>query len=172
MWQPLISLIGFALVATACGSSDDPVSAPSTTATQLSTSVATTTTEPTGSTDTGTTVTLLEGAFELPAAGGFGEPGFHETINLSGALPDTVASAGRLTVRLHEVTRPNQTCGRNHPLSGCATVDWSDFEDRPSVPAGGVFDNRLSLATTTGTVDLFLSETLTLASTPDSYSPT
>lgn len=91
---------------------------------------------------------------------------------LSGTLPDTAASAGRLTVRLRDVTRPNQTCDRNHPLSGCATVDWADFEGRPSVPSGGVFDNRLSITTTSGTVDLFLSETLTLASTPDSYSPT
>ena len=169
MWRPLFCFVGFALVVTACGSSDDPVSATQTTATQPSTSI---TAPAPSSTATGSPVTLLEGTFELPAAGGFGEPGFHETINLSGTLPEAVASAGLLSVRLHDVTRPNQTCGRNHPLSGCGTVDWSDFEGRPSVPTGGVFDNRLSIATTAGTVDLFLSETLTLASTPDAYSPT
>jgi hypothetical protein len=57
-------------------------------------------------------------------------------------------------------------------LSGCATVDWSDFEDRPRVPAGGVFDNHLSVVSSSGAIDLFLSERRGLASSPDEYSPT
>jgi hypothetical protein len=77
-----------------------------------------------------------------------------------------------LSVRLVDIGRPDQKCDREHPLSGCATVDWSDFEDRPGVPTGGVFDNHLNLVSASGPLQLFLSETDGLAETPDSYSPT
>ena len=66
---------------------------------------------------------------------------------------------------------PPKTCDSNHPLSECVTVDWSDFEDRPGVPPGGVFDNRLTVMSTAGEVSLFLSERRGLASEPDDYSP-
>ncbi len=116
---------------------------------------------------------LLAGLIQVPAARDFSDPGFHEVFVLAGTVPEAAAGVtGELVVRLRDVGRPNQTCDRDHPLSGCATVDWSDFEDRPGVPTGGVFDNHLSLVSTSGTIDLFLSESRGLAATPDEYKPT
>ena len=116
---------------------------------------------------------LLEGEVELVAASAFGDPGFHEVLVVTGTIPQAVAGmTGELSVRLVDIGRPDQKCDREHPLSGCATVDWSDFEDRPGVPAGGVFDNHLNLVSMSGPLQLFLSETDGLAETPDSYSPT
>ena len=116
---------------------------------------------------------LLEGEVELATAGTFGDPGFHQILELTGAIPEAAEGlAGELAVILVDIGRPDQECDRDHPLSGCATVDWSDFEDRPGVPTGGVFDNRLNVTSTSGPIELFLSETAGLAEAPDSYSPT
>ena len=116
---------------------------------------------------------LLEGEFELATANTFGDPGFHQVLELTGTLPEAAAeNGGELAVILVDSGRPDQECDRDHPLSGCATVDWSDFEDRPGVPTGGVFDNHLTVTSTSGLVELFLSETRGLAKAPDSYSPT
>jgi hypothetical protein len=116
---------------------------------------------------------LLTGSIRVPAAREFSDPGFHETFVLTGTVPEAAAGAtGELVVRLRDVGRPNLTCDRDHPLSGCATVDWSDFEDRPGVPPGGVFDNHLSVVSSSGAIALFLSERRGLASAPDEYSPT
>ena len=116
---------------------------------------------------------LLSGSFEVPAANGFGDPGFHEPFTLTGTVPGSAAGrSGEVVVRLFDAGRPDQACDRDHPLSGCATIDWSDFENRPGVPDGGVFDNRLSIASTSGLIDLYLSEGRGLAATPDQYSPT
>ena len=116
---------------------------------------------------------LLQGEIDLVAASAFGDPGFHEVLELTGTIPEAAAGmAGELLVRLVDIGRPDQECDREHPLSGCATVDWSDFEDRPGVPPGGVFDNHLNVVSTSGPVELFLSETDGLAQAPDSYSPT
>ena len=121
----------------------------------------------------GADAVLLAGSIQIPAASAFGDPGFHEAFVLTGTVPEAVAGvSGELVVRLRDVGRPNQTCDRDHPLSGCATVDWSDFEDRPGVPSGGVFDNHLNVVTTSGAVELFLTERRGLATTPDQYSPT
>src|SRR5262249_42721925 len=59
-------------------------------------------------------------------------------------------------VTLRDAGRPGQTCGSEHPLSGCATVDWSDATSRPSVPPGGVFNNSVVLSLATGPLTLFL----------------
>ena len=116
---------------------------------------------------------LLEGEVELVAASAFGDPGFHEVLELTGTIPEAAAGmAGELLVKLVDIGRPEQRCDRDHSLSGCATVDWSDFEDRPGVPTGGVFDNHLTVISTSGPIELFLSETDGLAEAPDSYSPT
>ena len=77
-----------------------------------------------------------------------------------------------LVLVLRDASRPGQTCDRQHPLSGCATVDWSVFEGRPGVPPGGVFDNRIVIRRPSGERTLFLSEGGVLADAPDSYSPT
>ncbi len=158
--------VAISLVAAACGSGDSAISSSSSI-----TSAAPSTTAP-GSVVAGDAV-LLSGSIEIPAANGFDDPGFHKAILLTGTVPEAAAGlTGELVVRLRDVGRPNQTCDRDHPLSGCATVDWSDFEDRPEVPRGGVFDNHLSLVSTSGTIDLFLSENRGLATTPDEYTPT
>jgi hypothetical protein len=121
----------------------------------------------------GADVVVFSGSIEVPAAAAFGDSGFHEPFTLSGTVPESAAGVtGDLVVKLVDVGRPSQTCEREHPLSGCATVDWSDFENRPGVPAGGVFDNRLNIVLASGAVDLFLSESRGLAATPDQYSPT
>ena len=116
---------------------------------------------------------LLSGSVEVPAAGAFGDPGFHEPLTLTGTIPESAAGlTGELVVRLFDVRKPDRACDRDHPLSGCTTVDWSDFEDRPGVPSGGVFDNRLSVLSTAGPTEYFLSERRGLATTLDEYSPT
>ena len=77
----------------------------------------------------------------------------------------------RIIVALWDAGRPDQSCSRDHPLSGCATVDWSDSESRPKVPAGGVFDNRLKLQLEAGEQSFFLSEQGILADEADTYDP-
>jgi hypothetical protein len=148
-------LAAFALVASACTSENAERS--------------TTSAQPTTIDATGLEVPA-SGTFDLPAAESFDAPGFHEVLEFMTTIP--AASAGdNLIVRLRDVSRPTRTCDSEHPLSGCATVDWSDFEDRPAVPSGGVFDNRLSIDLADGTRTWYLSETGALADTPDDYSP-
>jgi hypothetical protein len=117
---------------------------------------------------------LASGEFSVPAAEAFGDPGFHEAFQQVVPLSADVGSTlGRtLAVRMWDVSRPEQTCSEDHPLSGCATVDWSDADSRPNVPPGGVFDNRLRLVLASGARDYYLSETLMLTDMPDSYSVT
>ena len=116
---------------------------------------------------------LADGTFRLPAASAFGQPGFHEAVTISSSVPVTPApAAGRtLVVRLRESSRPGQTCSQDHPLSGCATVDWSDSPDRPKVPAGGVFDNSLTLPLAGGPATLFLRADGALATRPEAFNP-
>ena len=76
-----------------------------------------------------------------------------------------------LVLRLRDVERPDRQCDSDHPLSGCITVDWSDFEGRPGVPPGGVFDNHLTIQLASGPRTFYLSETGSLANEPDSHAP-
>jgi hypothetical protein len=164
MQRNLFALGVFALLAGACGGGGSPVSAGLTSASST-TDVAAVSPE--------ATAVVLSGSATIPGARAFGDPGFHEVIVLTGTVPGGATGlSGRLVISLHDVGRTEQTCDRDHPLSGCVTVDWSDFEDRPGVPAGGVFDNRLSVVSASGALELFLSEDRGLATTPDAYSPT
>jgi hypothetical protein len=165
MRQILIAATVIFLIVAACSAESNPPPSPSTSST----------TAPAATNDVPDppAAVLLAGTVEIPGAGAFEDPGFHEVVILSGVLPDAASGlSGQLTVSLMDVGRPEQTCDRDHPLSGCVTVDWSDFEGRPGVPGGGVFDNHLNLVSASGPVEFFLSETNGLASTPDSYSPT
>jgi hypothetical protein len=156
-----------ALLTAACGAGESTEVAPSSTVPLTSAPE-----NPTAN-DGASSVVLLSGSFQIPAAASFDDPGFHETLVVTGAVPDTASGAsGELVVRLFDIGQPNRACDRDHPLSGCATVDWSDFENRPGVPTGGVFDNRLRVVSTSTAVDFFLSERRGLAMTPDEYSPT
>jgi len=118
-------------------------------------------------------IELAGGEFNLPAANAFGEPGFHTAFTLTARVPDDLGTTAgaQIVVSLRDASRPQQTCNAHHPLSGCATVDWSDFEGRPNVPAGGVFDNRLTLQLESGERSFFLSQTGVLADVPDAFSP-
>ena len=118
-------------------------------------------------------VVLGEGQFSLPAAAAFEDEGFHLALSATNGLRADleVAAGARLILELRDASRPEQTCGREHPTSGCATVDWSDFEGRPGVPEGGVFDNRLTIATSEGERAFFLSESGALVSAADLFSP-
>jgi hypothetical protein len=80
-------------------------------------------------------------------------------------------ASSRLVLPLRDLTRPDQTCGSEHPLSGCATADWSDFEPPPHVPGGGVFTQRLMLTISDGPHDFFLSERAGRAPELDDFSP-
>lgn len=82
-----------------------------------------------------------------------------------------MTAGARLVISLRDAGRSGQTCSSEHPLSGCATVDWSDSEDRPRVPRGGVFENSLSLRFASGTRKLFLSESGRLSGASDSFKP-
>ena len=117
--------------------------------------------------------TLASGELAIPAANAFGDPGFHEVLTATAAL-DLPEGAGsteglRLVLALRDAGRPDQSCASEHPLSGCATVDWSDFEDRPNVPPGGVFDNHVTLETAAGPRTFYVSESGALADEPDPY---
>lgn len=102
--------------------------------------------------------------FPLPAAHAFGEPGFHQVV----IVPGRVAGSGRtLTVSLRDVSRPGIRCAYDHPLSGCATVDWADDPSRPKVPSDGVFRNVLVV----GGRRFYLSRSGRLAARPDAYRP-
>ena len=116
---------------------------------------------------------LAAGELKLPAAGSFGEAGFHEVLVASHHLPlDLGQSAGqRLVLTLQDSGRTEQTCSSQHPLSGCATVDWSDDTSRPKVPPGGVFDNSLTVQLVSGVSTFFLSESGRLNDAPDPFEP-
>ena len=77
----------------------------------------------------------------------------------------------RIIVTLWDAGRPDQACSQDHPLSGCATVDWSDAESRPKVPAGGVFDNNLKLQLSEGERTFYLSEQGFLTNEADTFDP-
>ena len=117
---------------------------------------------------------VASGVLELPGASGIGDtPGFHEAVLAEGVLPAELPATegGRLVLSLRDASRPGISCEVEHPLSGCATVDWSDFEERPRVPAGGVFEQRLRLTLASGEHAFFLSESGVLNAEPDSYAP-
>ena len=82
------------------------------------------------------------GAFQVPPAQSFTDPGFHYVVVVHGRI----AGSGRtLSLSLRDLTRPRQRCVSEHPLSGCVTVDWADFPGRPHVPKSGVFRNELTV---------------------------
>ncbi len=111
----------------------------------------------------------------MPAADDFGVPGFHEVLTASHDLPaDLGSGAGlELVLRLWDVRRPDSSCNSNHPLSGCATVDWSDATGRPKVPTGGVFENSITFngIGADGARSFFLSELGNLNDAPDVFKP-
>src|SRR5438132_3690556 len=110
---------------------------------------------------------LAAGTLSLPAASAFGEPGFHQALVAQARLPQAIPRGTRLVLSLRDASRPRQTCSSEHPLSGCATVDWSDDPSRPKVPPSGVFLNELAAGGRT----YFLSESGALARRPDRFEP-
>lgn len=117
--------------------------------------------------------TIATGELDVPAATSFEEPGFHLAFERAHAVPDDLAppAGAKLVVRMWDASRPDQTCTQEHPLSGCATVDWSDAVGRPNVPDSGVFDNRVTLVDASGARDFYLTEVRGLSDVPDPYVP-
>lgn len=122
-----------------------------------------------------TAVVIATGAFDLPAASAFGTPGFHEVLRPADPIrvPAGFSSGGplQLVLSLRDTSRPGQTCSNDHPLSGCATVDWSDSPTRPKVPSSGVFDNSVTIELKSGPLKLFLSESGALQERPVRFDP-
>ena len=118
-------------------------------------------------------VVLTSDIIELPAAASFDDAGFHAPVLIQTRIPtDAPAQAGgRIVLVRRDDGRPRQTCGSQHPLSVCATLDWSDFPDRPGVSPSGMLENRLRLPVVAGTLDLSLSETGALTGEPDPSAP-
>ena len=116
---------------------------------------------------------LAAGEFKLPAAESFDEPGFHAVLTSAHDLPAGLAYATgkRLVLKLWDADRPGQNCRSEHPLSGCATVDWSDAEGRPNVPLGGVFENSVTLQVGGEDRVFFLSKSGDLKDSPDTFDP-
>jgi len=158
--MPVRSVLWFipVLLLAACGAVGGPTNSPS---------------APGAPSSPGPVATLVSGQLSLPAAEAFGAPGFHEVLTVTDKLPDILPSTAgkRLVLALRDASRPGQTCSRDHPLSGCATVDWSDDPGRPKVPDSGVFVNSLTLQLQTGPRSFFLSASGRLADKPDSFTP-
>ena len=160
-----------ALVLAACSNTTAPLSSNTDEPTTFGTSgVPAETSE---SSETFLTV-LASGTFEVPAVQGINDaPGFHEVFDATALVPPSihVGSGSRILIRFRDRTRPDVTCASEHPLSGCVTLDWSDFPERPRVPAEGAFEQRLTLDAAAGHQDLFLSQSGTLNARPDHYEP-
>ena len=162
IYLPLIAVVVAALAAAGCGGGQSPAPTP-----DARVNDETQGRDPTPSDSSGlsSVVVLAQGVLTVPAATSFDTPGFHETYELVLAVPADIGSTlgSRLVLALRDVSRPDQRCDREHPLSGCATVDWSDF--------GGVFDNRLTLSLGAGERNFFLSESGSLMLVADAFSP-
>ncbi len=122
-------------------------------------------------------ITLLTGRATVEAARSFDDPGFHHSLSIQGILPTDLdgaevgVSGYTILISLRDASRPEQTCDRDHPLSGCVTIDWADSPGRPHVPTTGVFDNQVSLMTTRGLRHLYLSEAGSLSEVSNDFSP-
>ena len=116
---------------------------------------------------------LATRTFPVPAANSFDEPGFHHSLVISATVPSDIGptSGRRFVLTLRDSSRPDQTCSRQHPLSGCVTVDWSDDPSRPNVPTDGVFDNHLVLPIDNTQSMFFLHEDGQLTTEPESFDP-
>ena len=113
---------------------------------------------------------IVAGSFALPAAQAFGRPGFHQVVSITRRLPKGPGGR-RIVVVLRDASRPHRRCASDHPLSGCATVDWADDPARPKVPPDGVFRNRVTVRTVAGPVTLYLHANGTLGRRPDPFRP-
>jgi len=116
---------------------------------------------------------VVAGELRLPAANAFGEPGFHRVLVASARVPLGLRSPTgfRLVLTLRDATRPRQRCSSDHPLSGCATVDWADDPSRPNVPRSGVFQNSVTVRLVSGAQTFFLHPSGGLSSRPEPYQP-
>lgn len=118
-------------------------------------------------------IILAAGELVLASVSSQQEPGYHQVLTATHNLPpDLGATAGfKLVLKLWDAGRPEGTCSSVHPISGCATVDWSDARSCPSVPPGGVFDNSITFEMATGVRVFFPSESGALNDESDVLEP-
>jgi len=116
---------------------------------------------------------LVAGELRLPAASSFGDPGFHHALAAGGRVPANLRPSARfrLVLTLRDASRTEQKCSSDHPLSGCATVDWADDPSRPKVPESGVFANTVTVRLASGSRAFFLVPSGSLAGRPIPYAP-
>lgn len=121
----------------------------------------------------GPSAVLATGTIAVVAANSFDDPGFHLLAVVNATLPaDLSPTSGRqLVLTLRDSSRPDQTCARQHPLSGCVTIDWSDAPGRSNVPPGGVFDNHIALSVGGAQSVFFLHEDGRLDPEPETFDP-
>ncbi|MFN0095493.1 MAG: hypothetical protein ACKVVT_12060 [Dehalococcoidia bacterium] len=100
---------------------------------------------------------IAQGAWDVPTAQYFDDPGFHFVVEAVHDVPVAArVDAGWKIVVALRVPERRDACASPHPLSGCVTVDWADDPARPHVPASGLFDQTLRLVLNSGTHTLWL----------------
>ena len=159
--------------ATTSGPTTAATSGPTTTiAVDPTTATSSPATETTGTTDI-ENIILAAGELNVSSVASQEELGYHGVLTATNNLPSDLGSTAglMLVIRLWDASRPEQTCDSDHPTSGCVTVDWGDWIERPSVPPGGVFDNSISFDLVTGEQIFFLSESGALNDQPDALEP-
>ena len=116
---------------------------------------------------------LAAGELGLSSVNSSHELGYHQVVTATHNLPSDLGptTGFMLVLKLCDAGRLDATCSSEHPISGCATVDWSDAGSRPSVPPGGVFDNSITFQMATGLRSFFLSESGALNDEPDVLVP-
>ena len=109
---------------------------------------------------------IASGQFELREGIQFKQFSFRHTVPLG--LGSTTGR--QLAVRLRDVTQPDRTCEIDHPLSGCATIDWP-------LPEGTVplvdenFRNLVAVETANGLLEFHLRMDDGLSSQPEPVHP-
>lgn len=116
-------------------------------------------------------IDIASGTFEVPQFTTTSDPNYHTVRTFRGQLPAGLSeTAGRrLTIELFDVNNPDLSCDFQHPLGGCTTIDWDDFQSAANVPPSGYFDN--SFTATFGGVErrLFLRTDLSMSLANNSH---
>ncbi len=116
-------------------------------------------------------IEIVSGSFEVPQFRSTSDPNYHTFRSITGQLPaDLPDTAGRqLTIVLFDIDNPDLSCEIQHPLEGCTTIDWDDFQGVPNVPLSGYFDNSFTTRMGGEETKLFLRQDLSLSLVNNSH---
>ncbi len=114
---------------------------------------------------------LTSGTFEVPQFSRTSDATYHTARAASGTLPATLPdTVGRqLVIELFDVDNPTVRCTFDHPLGGCTTIDWDDFQESANVPPSGYFDNSFTTTMAGTERKLFLRRDLSLSLVNNSH---